>query len=439
MIKTIAICLIVLFALGCEKESNMDTPFSSIKLLDTKTDYLARSIVSLPDGSVITGSVAFEDQSGGAPYGLNPSVMAKYNPQGTLEWLIDLPKEVYELWKCILLDNGNILAVGFDDTPYSKNLGAAIISKEGEELHVQSIYNSVDDDLVSTGNNRASIDAIQRQDGHILLVMSHQSGTGAGADTPRLIVLSRELSMIQDIVYDNPESTGGRSLRQLTIREGLNEELFLSGTIYRGGLFMGIITLNSELDTIASSVFNSPSTSFYDNLQNRYRTRSEVASNIAIDENGYPVFVASLRNPSDSIYEPNFNLRDQEIFMRSPQFGLWNITSEDTDTPVKQIAGFPGNAIIQKMKSTTDGGFIMVGTCGINNNQSIPSQYKLLVVKMDRALNVEWMAYPQMQFATLGADVSEASGEYLIAATQHSLGEVNKPFFLRLNQSGVIK
>ncbi len=62
----------------------MEMQSTSIKLLDTDTDYLARSIVSLPDGSVIMGSVGLEDENSGAGYGFRPSLMAKYNPQGDL-------------------------------------------------------------------------------------------------------------------------------------------------------------------------------------------------------------------------------------------------------------------------------------------------------------------------------------------------------------------
>ena len=439
--RTITICLFVLCALGCSKESSDEMRSTSIKVLDTETDYLARSIVNLPDGSVIMGSVALEDENGGAAYGSKPSIIAKYNPQGNLEWVIDLPQEVYVLWKCIALDNGNILALGFGDSPNSKNIGAAIISAEGEVLFIESVFNDVPFGLGS-GRIENSVDAIQTELGNILLVMPHQIGSGF-LTIPRIIVLDMELSILQDIDYVNLEGLEENSLNQLSIAQATDGKVFISGRIYSSANplrnpFIGVINLNSSLDVVYSRLFSAASTPL-DGGSLFQIIRTEIASNIALNASGSPVFVASLRNPGDSLFEPVFNLRDQDIFMRAPQLGLWQITSPAVEDPVKQISGFPANAIIQKIKSTSDGGFIMVGTCGINTNQAISSQYRMLVVKTDGALNVQWMYHPQMQFATLGADVIESAGGYIVTATQYSLGEINKPFFLRLTQSGILQ
>jgi hypothetical protein len=439
--RIFAICLFVLCAWGCSKESNMEMQSTSIKLLDTDTDYLARSIVSLPDGSVIMGSVGLEDENSGAGYGFRPSLMAKYNPQGDLEWVIDLPQEVYVLWKCIVLDDGNILAVGLGDTPNSQYVGAAIIDKSGEVLHLESIFNSVSD-VFGTQLKDSSVDAIQAQGGNILLVMPHKIIVGELMN-PRIIVLDKELSILQDIDYDIPEGLANYTLLELVIEQAINGDIFLSGRIYstsNGSTnpFVGIIRLNDNLEIVDSKRFSSASTPFGTSTIFQDR-RTEIASNIAIDASGSPVFVASLRNPSDSIFETVFNLRGQDYFMRAPQLGLWHITNQDVEAPIKQVTGFPANAIIQKIKSTSDGGFIMVGTCGINTNQALPSQYRMLVFKTDPSLNVQWMVYPQMQFATLGADIIESANGYIVTATQHSLGEINKPFFFKLNQSGIIE
>ncbi|MFT6186337.1 MAG: hypothetical protein ACJAUB_001081 [Cryomorphaceae bacterium] len=440
--RIFAICLFVLCAWGCDKESNMEMQSTSIKQLDTDTDYLARSIVSLPDGSVIMGSVGLEDENGGAGYGFRPSLMAKYNPQGDLEWVIDLPQEVYVLWKCIVLDDGNILAVGLGDTPNSQYVGAAIIDESGEVLHLESIFNNVSGP-VSTPLKYSSVDAIQAQGGNILLVMPQQI-VDSGNMNPRIIVLDKELSILQDIDYEIQEGPVTYTLLELVIEQAINGDIFLSGRIYstpNGSTnpFVGIIRLNHNLEIVDSKRFSSASTPFGFTLTGAVNSRTEIASNIAIDASGSPVFVASLRNPSDSLFEPIFNLRGQDYFMRAPQLGLWHITSQDVEAPIKQVTGFPANAIIQKIKSTSDGGFIMVGTCGINTNQALPSQYRMLVFKTDPSLNVQWMVYPQMQFATLGADIIESANGYIVTATQHSLGEINKPFLFKLNQSGIVE
>ncbi len=436
-LKTI-ICVLALFALGCSKDTGSNPNFSSIKVLNTDADYLARSILTLSDGATIMGCVAQEDEMSLSNYGTHPALLTKYDSRGEFDWAIELPKEVYVFWKCILLSNGNILVVGFGDERDSETVGAVILNSEGTVLYVQSIFNQLS--LAVSNDAKNTVDAFQLEDGRILLALPHLVSQ-ASASIPRVFVLDTQLAVLADIKYDNLEEDLFRGMRQFSVEQAINGDIFISGniivTVGSVNPFLGLLKLNSSLDIVSSRVFTSASTPFPGSIV--FPSRTETASNIALDPTGTPVFVSSLRNPSDSVYEPIFNLRDQEFFMRAPQLGLWHATSKDVETPINQISGFPANAIIQKIISTIDGGFIMVGTCGINTNQAIPSQYRMLVFKTDPSLNVQWMVYPQMQYATLGADIIETANGYLVAATQHSLGEINKPFFIRLNQSGIIE
>ncbi|MCZ4409838.1 hypothetical protein O3Q51_13540 [Cryomorphaceae bacterium 1068] len=434
----ILICLFALITWGCSKDSDSSRSFSSIKLLDTSTDYLARTILTLPDGSVFMGCVGQEDEGNPGNYGTRPSLLAKYDGQSALEWVIELPPEVYVLWKCISLSNGHILAVGYDNERNSQMVGAVILDSEGTVLHTTSFFNQLS--TSSSDGPRSTVDAIQIQDGRIILVIPNRI-TENGNAVLRVVSLDDQLFALEDINYENLDDLENRGMRQFSIEQDSNGDLLIAGTMIRTvgseNPFMGIIKLSSSLDVISSRAITSLSIPFPGPFEGN--SRGEIASNIALDPIGYPVFVSSLRNPNDSLYEPLFNLRDQEFFMRAPQFELWNVNSNEVEAPIKQISGYPSNAIIQKLRSTSDGGYIMVGTCGVNDNQGIPSNYQLLIVKVDPSLNLQWLSFPRMQYATLGADIIESGGGYLVTGSQRFLGQTNKPFFLRINQSGIIE
>ena len=396
---TIIFLALLLFFSACTKdnsESGNAANNSLVKLLPIEGTYFARSIGELEDGSIIISSVS--ETSG-------PAYISRFALNGDFLWQIKLTGIIQKLWHTQILTNGTIAAVGYGAGNDADECGIVILNEDGEILKQHSFY-----DL------SAQVDCIQLANGNLALL------TNEG----RLLIFDLDLNQLFDKSY------GGGN--QGSLAEGFSGALYLQCSLYSNNsdnFDFSSITKLSPIDyeivyqqTLFYPVVLSPST-------------------IALSSDDKTVIASARfstgRDGNRGLTNTAFKPSNQEEYLTGPTLVVWQNDGEIANTKQLEISGFPKNAYIKKVRSCLDGGYILIGTCNINNDQSLHSEYRILLIKLNSALELEWLKIPNTNSPALGDDVKEISTGYLICATHLSLNEFTRPVLFKTDFNGKIE
>ncbi len=422
---TLVICLFM----ACEK-GEVEYSESFIRIMDTPSSYIARTVLELGDKSFVLCALSATDgfNSESNPSSGMPSLLSKYTSTGALLWNIELPKSVQVLWHCRLLDNGDIVAVGFNSEDNSEWVGLATISPSGELLKEHSFFNSSRSLPSSYGDN--SIDCAVLQNGNIALTMPHSMGSNISL-VPRLVVLDTELNKIVDRRYSPNSIVLERDLYQIYIQEDASGNLILNGRDKS--------TVTDTLNYFAFMLKLQAGSYEPIGFQLFHNSEKTSPSNLAISNTDDAIWTSCGPSQLDSSFNYWFNLRNQEKFLIGSTIQVWKVNTTSQIAETAAITGYLKNGFIQCTKKCESGGYIMVGTCNINTDQQVPSEYRILVVKVADDMSVEWIQTPDLSFPTIGADIVETSHGYLVSATHASLGEATRPIVLQIDKNGLIR
>ncbi|MFY0672880.1 MAG: hypothetical protein JXQ87_05725 [Bacteroidia bacterium] len=425
--KNILFLALVLGFVGCDEIDITPESNGLLKVLQLENEYLARNIFT-KDDTLVAFCVGNEDKLKQSDYGSIPSIMLKLSSTGEVKWQKELPKSLLAIWKVIELSNGNFFVVASDTSLNSEELHFAIIDPLGrvKSETKKSFKTHALTDLTSS----LSVDCIQLSNGNIATVVTDLPSF-TELTSPHLFIFNGSLQQVNSRIYrPDGQILGNRKLKYSVV-ENRNGELFILGRMYpRTGepnYFGFCLSINlSTLEPIRFSPF----------LNGR---QNASFSEAVCSENNDIVFVTSQKSETDQLNNSPFTLRYLDQYFIGPELTLWSLKQDITDAKTIKIAGFPKNGFISKVKRTQDGGYLLLGTCNINSDQTIPSKYQLLLVKLNAQLQTDWIIHPNTSSSFLGADVIEQNGMFLIFGSYLSFSESFKPIVININQFGEIQ
>jgi hypothetical protein len=248
---------------------------------------------------------------------------------------------------------------------------------------------------------------------------------------PRLVVLDTELNEVFDRRYTPNTIVLERDLYQIYMQEDASGNLILNGRDKS--------TASDTLDYFAFML--KLQAGFYEPIDFRlFHTKEKSSpSSLAISNTDDAIWTSSGPSQLGSSFNYWFNLRNQEKFLIGSTIQVWKVNTTSQITETAAITGYLKNGFIQCTKRCESGGYIMVGTCNINTDQQVPSEYRILVVKVADDMSVEWIQTPDLSFPTIGADIVETSDGFLVSATHVSLGETRSPVVFQIDKNGLIR
>lgn len=428
--KTIMFCVGVLICFAsCQKvDEDMSPQNGLLKVLQLGDEYLARNIFE-NDGELIAICVGNENKLTQSNYGTIPSVMLKLNGAGTVTWKKNLPPSLLAIWKSIQLDNGDLFIVASDTALKNEELTFAILDHLGVvKQEISMTFPTSSNGILTT---YLSVDCIQLSGGNIAVVAT-ELPSFTNVVSPHLIILNSNLQIVNKKIYAANNMILDRRKLKFSIAENQDLSLSILGRMYRSqndtskhfGFSLKVDLLT--LETIH----------FFPLLNDGIK--ASISESVSTQDN-HVVFVTSQRGASDLINKDPFFLRYIDEYYTGPELTLWNLGNNAGKVETLKISGFPKNGFISKLKKTQDGGFLLLGTCNINSDQAIPSNYRLLLIKLSATFQTEWMIHPNTSGSFLGADVVESNGMYTVFGSYLSFSESFKPIIINITQTGEIQ
>jgi hypothetical protein len=407
-----------------------------IKTIDTETSFLNRGLLGLDDGSVIIYGVAFEDVNLDSDYGQTPSTISKFDRNGQQLWQKQLPEEVYEVWKGITLVNGDLIFMGLNSDLSSEQIGLVRINSDGDIIQTKNFSNPTNSIFVGGAGNLslASMDIEPLNNGGFALAARRQNSLTVNNPNfrLRLMVFDGALNVLSDEFYDpeNPEEKYGISTVELEL--GANGDFWvLAGTpLFTPALspdthrishaavmhFDGVTYERLSVARFVSDPFYTPKT-------------------LAFNSSGNPIWSAPRQVDLGQGIEL-YNIRNQELTSIGRTIELRETNQAGEILNSSQVSGFESRGYFHKGKRCDSGGFIFIGTSGISQNLSNPSLTKILLVRTDDQLNVQWMREISTNRAAIGIDVEEVENNFLVTGSSLSINEEFRMIFFKINGSG---
>lgn len=424
------ILFFTLVLVSCEKEPVDSGQFKGLlKFPEIEGAYVARDVLSYPDGSIVLSCISmlegtfntFDDFE--TP---QPALLIKYSSEGKLLWTLQLPDEVKTLWHCTLLANGDILVVGLPANPKDPYFGVARVSSMGELVTSKSIFNQVNIIYMSIGG-LPTIDCLELHDGNIAIAVPSPQATNLPT-LPRLLVLDAQLNIVFDRFYKPDGIIRQRNSYEMRLTNDNQGNLILNGrdlgaTADSIRHFAYVVKLQaSTWEPLYHEIFGTPSI--------------ESISPAAANSQGQVIQVSTGPAPGDTSFQSLFNFRNQELFYIGNSIKLWVSNGTPSQVLNRTISGFPKYAYVNQLKSCSDGGYILYGTCNINRNQQIASDYQLMIIKLDAALNLQWMRFPETGVAAVSGDITETESGFVVSASYVNAARELKPVIFTINEQG---
>jgi hypothetical protein len=354
-----------------------------------------------------------------------PAIITKFDGQGNLLWQKELPEIVQTAWHAVLLANGNIAVTGLGKDADSKFIGIVVLNEDGEVSGQNTLFNPGNLIFALNGGFIGS-DIIQLNNGNIALTT-----TMAEANTvmrPRLVIYDFLLNKIYDELYEANSVVIRRNCAQVNLLEDAQGDIIIHGR-----------DLGFNNDSLKYFAFDlKVQSGTYAPIYHQIFEEATLVSpsSFALSTTGSSVWAAAGPLAKDTVYSTWFNFRYQEVYRIGPSATVWQANGNAAQTQTAKIQGYPKNGYLSKVKRCADGGYILLGTCNINTNQAVPSEYQIMLVKISASLSVQWMQFPNTITPTIASDIVETSTGFLVSGTQLSFGEMSRPILFKTDNLG---
>jgi len=429
---TYSIVLVLLLFTSCDKDS-AEPAEGFIKTIDTEASFFNRGLLGLEDGSTIVYGVAFEDVTIASDYGQTPSTISKFDKNGQQLWQKQLPEEVYEVWKGITLVNGDLIFMGLNSELGSEEIGLVKINADGEILQITSFTNPTNSIFGITARSLASMDIEPLNAGGFALAARRQ---WTPSNTPnrriRLIIFDSNMSIVSDELHDPIDPERQYDIAEIELEVGPGGDIWLlTGT---PGFTPALSPVGHELSRAAVMQFDGQT---YERLSvARFMDDTFYSpKTLVFNSSRNPIWSAPFQEDLGQGIEL-YNVRNQEVVSIGRTIELRETNQEGDILNSTQVNGFNGRGYFHKGKRCDSGGFIFIGTSGISQNLSNPSLTKILLVRTDDRLSVQWRKEISTNRAALGMDVLETEGGFLVSGSSLSINEEFRMIFFKINGSG---
>lgn len=426
-IRTILFFASLFSFFSCEKDELVPAN-GMLKLIQLDDEYLGRNIF-IQNDTLVAFCVGNENKLTQSAYGSVPSMMLKMNNAGEVIWKKELPNSLLGIWKSIQLDNGDFFIVASDTAVNSEEITFAIVDPQG--VVKNEMQKDFQTDALSEFRSYLSVDCIELSNGNIAVVAT-EIPSFTEVVSPHLLIFNAELKQVNSRLYNADALILDRQKLKFSMAENQDGSLTILGRMLRRtddpSLHFGF-NLKVDLSTLTPIHFFP----LYNDGSN-----ASISEAVSTQDN-HVVFATSQPSATDSINTTPFTLRYVDQYYTGPELTLWKLAEDAKNAETLKISGFPKNGFISKVKRTDDGGFLLLGTCNINSDQAVPSNYKLLLIKLSPTLQTEWLIHPNTSSSFLGADVVEVNGMFAVFGSYLSFSESFKPIIININQSGEIQ
>lgn len=349
------ILVLILLEVSCTKSSSSNSTTSTFtKVITSDSSFNNVSSFQLSDGSYIV--------FGADPQSVRPGLIVKLSSNGTILWEKRMPSSIAKLWKVISVNGNEFAAAGFKSGDPDFNVNVCLFDNDGNLLSSKSN---------SPGyfpyNN--PLDMIQLSNGNYAF-----SGTLGNSDNGNFYLYLMVTDENFKVLYLNTFQ-----LNQYTICSvGLAQSM--DSTINITGFYQNLSASNSFTTFLLRTKTNTVQKSF-DTLTNKTETPDCIAAN-----NNFGTIVVS--STSDNGMTLPYKTSIWPAVWGS--IGIDNFDSSGHFNSRVTYSGYSNNGLINSIRSTSDGGYILCGTVNQPNNSTAASTTEIFAIKVDAGLNQQW-------------------------------------------------
>jgi len=140
----------------------------------------------------------------------------------------------------------------------------------------------------------------------------------------------------------------------------------------------------------------------------------------------------------DGFYVNYYN-NDRYRFI-SGSINLLSFTTDGHFLNRKKINSYTGNGLINSIKPTNDGGYILCGTVNQSNSSTLVSKTKIYLLKIDAGLNEQWSRTFNTTYQSFGIDAFQTSdGSYVVAGHERTFDSKYNMLVIKTDGSGKIE
>lgn len=396
--STALLLLMIAFLQSCTKDPLVKNSF--VTICNSSNNSFNRNIIELSDKSIIVCGLG-KDENGFHSIEIN-----KLDKNGQELIHKSWHNVIYDPWRAVSSNDGGFIVAGYDSTgTWPQLLRLAKFSGDGELTDTASIP------LSQSSLIYKMCDMIQMHNGNIAIAETVEGigGPSNYFNTVALIEVDDHLNILLNKKFNNLiyYVLGSTTLRLAEAQSGNIYFTYCTDSSNTGTNHLSIIKIRKGSFQPVSFIKYEG-----DTLRN--------PEGITIDKNEN-VSVATCKNLNRWL-QPNFSSNYGNFL-----FGEWltygpTVSVLTSDSFCQHIAwnnysGFQQNAIITNMITTSDGGYLMVGTSNQRDNLDLYSANEILLIKTDANHKQQWMKQINTQSSAWGTDVKQSSdGGFIISA-----------------------
>jgi hypothetical protein len=413
----ISICFI-----ACQKDT-IESKTGFVSIVESELDYTTRNCLQLSDGNYLVCGSSVNYPAGNTAFGNSYSMMAKFSQSGDLIWQKKLPITLYDLWKSISLPGGGFILTGLDNLPENTNITIAEYNNDGGLVKTNQLLNYTK----TNGASKNQVDICALSNGNIAMVLVGIN-PGVVGSSPRIILFDQDLNIISDKIYSSMFSPI-KNYEMQRITEGNNGTLYICGRTQEFSAWSWTFLMGVNATTLEQGFFT----------ERMGGDTNSYPSPFIIGDAGH-VIIPSAEQFNAGIY---FNESNYFYNHLDEYFSIGKtVTATETDGLGNFIgrhrySGFSGNASVTGITRAKDGGYLLVGTCGIITDAVINSSFQILLIKTDARFNQEWMKQINTTYPAIAVDVkSTGDGGFLIGAYEKSFNKNYKMMLVKTDANG---
>lgn len=402
--------LYALFFLSCSKEETKSSSDTFIKAVVTDSETVSLACFEISDKYIIAIGRSVDNTSQGW--------MVKMSSDGEVLWQKKIPIENRVLWNAIPLKAGGFLTIGYD-VDFGSLLNFCTYDNDGNLLTV------IPFNIAGNAIGYQPGETIPLSNGNFAITYSDNV---IGEAFLRIVNSSFAAISTKKFVSNDPQHFGCflRGIQQTT-----DSSLSLTASTFTNwqvNIRYNSMIINTTLNgtEISRSVLED---SVFSETANCLGLTSNgllsVTSTMIGFNSGNGIFISPFSNSNSQLISGRINLIHYDL--------LGNFISR------KQDLSHPGNGILLSAKKCRDGGLILCGTAAINNSQSVASNSKMYLVKVDANFNIVWSKVIDTVFQSYGTDAIELSnGGYCLVGYQRTFNSKFNMIVIKTDANGNI-
>jgi hypothetical protein len=415
----LSICLSMLLLYSCTKLFPTSSFSVFTKSISFNKDYNASSCLQLSDGSFIVAAYHIDFE--------NKAKLIKYDVNGNLLWVKDLPKGVSNLWKMILLQNNHLGFLGFDSSYSNANLFLYELDTSANIIH---------DATISSGSACIGVaDMIQLSNKNIAVVHFGRD-TALNMVVPVIHIFDPNFNLQVSNMFKCPNQqvppNADKGFMPFKLKEIKDGNIMIIGSVdqrYFSGVIPSLFTIKCSPPLYKSIALN----------VSRDSTVGETLGDMMMYGDGSFIAPISRYKNKQGNGGAYINYHTSTVVYSCGEIGLSFYDANSKLYRRNVYSNYQQNGYINSIKSTSDGGYILVGTANQIGNPAIVSHTHIYLLKLDASFNEQWSQELKTSYPSYGIDVIQTKDfGYLVSAHQRSFNNQFDLLLIKTDPNGTM-